>query len=105
IYGDSTMFGLTIIAQFNEWPSMSEHEKHYNSVMNSQRTDIEWRFAKITQQFSSLDFVRTQRLLNFPIGLQYRVGTILCNIYTCFYGPTTSDFFGAIPLMVEEYLN
>jgi hypothetical protein len=106
IYGDSAyMIGPNVVTKFEERPQMLEHERHFNSVMNAQRIAIEWSFGKVVQQFSALDFSRTQRLLNSPIELQYKTAVLFTNIHTCFYGCETSDYFDAIPPPVEMYLS
>lgn len=106
IYGDSAyMLGPHIMTKFEERPQMQPYEIHFNTTMNAQRTSIEWSFGKVTNLFSALDFSPTQRLLNSPLEFQYKVAVLLTNIHTCLYGGEVSDFFGAVPPTLQQYLS
>ncbi|KAG0643217.1 hypothetical protein HOY80DRAFT_1096339 [Tuber brumale] len=43
------------------------------------------------------DFSSTQHIYSSPIGIQYRVATILTNIHICLYGSETSFYFNCCP--------
>lgn len=106
IYGDSAyMLGPHIITKYDDLPGMPAHEVHFNTVMNAQRTSIEWAFGKVVTQFSAVDFSRTQRLLNSPVEYHYRVAALLANLHTCCYGSQTSAFFQCLPPTIQQYMS
>ena len=72
--------------------------------MSSCREAVEWGFADILRLWSALDFSYNQRIYGSPIGLQYRVATILTNIHICLYGCQTSFYFNCCPPSIENYL-
>jgi len=72
--------------------------------MSSCREAVEWGFADILRLWSALDFSYNQRISGSPIGLLYRVATILTNIHICLYSCQTSFYFNCCPPSIENYL-
>ena len=61
--------------------------------MSAVRIAVEWCFKEITQQFSSLDYTRTQKVLLSPIELSYCVAVLFHNAHICLHQPQISQFF------------
>ena len=86
-------------------PALTEEMQIVNRCMSQVRVTVEWYFAIVGNHFSALDFYRTQRLLQSPIGLMYRVSVLFTNLHNCLYPNQISQRFGLSSPSIEEYLN
>lgn len=97
LYGDPTYSVSTVLqSPFNSL-KMNDEEKKFNKVMSSCRECVEWGFGDIIKLWSYLDYSKGQQLLVSPLGIQYRVATLLTNIHICLYGSNTSAYFNCCP--------
>ena len=105
LYGDPA-YGLSrnILSPYRGM-NLSSQENNFNKAMSSVRVSVEWTYGKLVQYFAYLDFKKNQKILLQPIGKYYLVGAILTNCHTCFYGSTTTTFFGVQPPSLETYLS
>lgn len=85
--------------------NISPQQEKLNNVMKPLRVNIEWAFGRVKDHlFSFLDYRKNLKLYLQPVGLYFRVGVLLANCHTCFYGNQTSIVFGLHPPSIEEYL-
>lgn len=68
----------------------------FNNRMSSIRESMEWGFADIVRLWASLDFVPSQRLFFNPLGVQFRVATLLTSIQICIYGLQGAQYLTAV---------
>ena len=71
--------------------------------MSRVREPVEWLFKEVTQQFTFLDFSRSQKILLSPCGLFYLVSILLCNAHTILHYPQIPQYFACPPPTLEEY--
>lgn len=83
---------------------LTPEKLHFNKQMSASGQCVEWAFEDIIRLWSMLDFRRSQKLFSSKLDTQYRVATILTNIYVCLRGCQTSKYFGLDPMPIEEYL-
>jgi hypothetical protein len=104
LYGDAAYpLSHSIISPY-DGANPSQEEKAFNTAMGSFREVVEWGFADVLRLWSALDFTPSQRLFQCAPGMQYRVATILTNIWICLYGSNTSLYFNCCPPRLEDYL-
>jgi hypothetical protein len=75
----------------------------FNLRMSAVHESVEWEFADIIQLWASLNLVSMQKLFLNPIGIQFRVCTLLTNIHTCIYGSQASHYFNCCPPSLDRY--
>ena len=75
-----------------------------NLAMSRVRVSIEWLFGIFGNHFSFIDFFRTQRILQSPVGLVYRVAVLLTNLHNCMYPNQIAQRFNLAPPSAREYL-
>ena len=66
---------------------------------------IEWGFANILAQWSFLDFRIATKIFQSPVAKYYIVAALLVNIWTCFYGNQTMEYFKCEAMSLDEYLS
>ena len=86
IYGDPAYgMGNHIVCPY-EGSNLSNAEQQFNQSMSRVRISVEWEFRSIPNLFKGLQYGKHWKLFLQPVGLFYRTGVILANIYTCLYG-------------------
>ncbi|PWW74081.1 hypothetical protein C7212DRAFT_359335 [Tuber magnatum] len=88
LFGDPTYPVSSVLLSSFDNSTLTKEEKIFNKRMSSCREAVEWGF----------------RIYHSPIGLQYRVATILTNIHVCLYGCETYFYFNCCPPSLENYL-
>lgn len=104
IYGDPVYSVSTVLQSPFSNLDITEKEKTFKKAMASCRECVEWGFADIIRLWAYLDYKRGQKLLNAPLGMEYRVAVLLTNIHICLYGSETSHYFKCFPPLLSEYL-
>lgn len=103
IYGDPAYnVGPHILSPF-KGPVVSREQRAFNSKMSRVREPVEWLFKEVTQQFTFLDFSRSQKILLSPCGLFYLVSILLCNAHTILHYPQIPQYFACCPPTLQEY--
>lgn len=77
----------------------------FNQRMSACRVTVEWVFKEVTSKWAFVSMKNQQKYLLSPLGVQYRVGTLLSNIHSCLNGGNEiSQFFDCPPPSLAEYL-
>ena len=77
----------------------------FNKQMSACRVTVEWVFKEMTSKWAFVSMKNQQRYLLSPVGVHYKVATLLSNIHSCVNGGNEiSQFFGCPPPSLEEYL-
>jgi len=79
----------------------------FNDDMNSVQVEVEGGFDKILDLWPRVNFADEHwrvRLSDAGLDTLYAVAGILTNCQTCFYGNSTSEFFGVRPPSLRSYL-
>ena len=84
---------------------LTDLQKQYNTAMSNVRVSVEWFFKEILTYFAFVDFKKNLKIGLSAIGKMYVVCALLTNTRTCLYKSQTSNFFGVVPPMLEEYFN
>ena len=86
--------------------AVNPYQNYFNTLMNSSRISVEWGFEKvhIASLFAFVNYVQNIEIYLQPVGLYYKVATILAYCHICLYGSETGDYFGVDPPSLEEYL-
>jgi len=90
LFGDPAYPVSTVLLSPLDSSRLTNVEKEFNWKKSSCREVVEWGFADIIRLWSALDFSYTQRIYSVPVGIQYRVATILTNIHIYLYSSETS---------------
>ena len=53
----------------------------------------EWAFKDMVNTFGFLDYVKNQKLLLQPLGVQFRVAALLHNANVCLHKPQVMQYF------------
>ena len=110
LYGDpvyAPSFGILGPYRAGGRRSLTAQEQATNIKMSSYRIVIEWGFANILNQFTSVEWKRNQKIGLSPIAVNYVVSVLLYNCQTCLRGRNQiSDQFGngIPPPSLETYL-
>ncbi|KAJ3534442.1 hypothetical protein NMY22_g6924 [Coprinellus aureogranulatus] len=103
IYGDPAYsMGPHIMVPY-KGPTIDRQQRAFNTKMSRLRQSVEWVFKEMTQQFTFLDFSRSQKILLSPCGLLYLVAILLCNAHTILHNPQIPQYFGCQPPSLPEY--
>jgi hypothetical protein len=127
LYGDSGYHnGDFIRVPFRGVTNPEEQE--INERMSSARVSVEWGFGWVVNKWAFLDYKKNlkvdkkcnkktttttkkkkqkkKKILLSPIGSFYKVGVLLTNCSTCYYGGNqASDKYNLTPPTLEQYLN
>jgi hypothetical protein len=61
--------------------------------------------GKVATLWAWLDWHKTQKVDNAPVGLYARVAVFLTNLHSCCYNNETAQYFVVAVPTVEEYLH
>ncbi|KIJ47934.1 hypothetical protein M422DRAFT_98781, partial [Sphaerobolus stellatus SS14] len=103
IYGDPAYSVAAHVMSPFKGPVISADERAFNTSMSRIREPVEWLFKEVTQQFTFLDFSRSQKILLTPCGLFYLVAILLCNAHTILHYPQIPRYFTCTPPSLQEY--
>ena len=82
-------------------PEMAE----FNKRMSHCRVAVEWGFKEMTGKWAFVNMKPQQKFLLSPVGVQYRVATLLSNWHSYLNGGNQiAQYFGLTPPTLEEYL-
>ena len=77
----------------------------FNKRMSHCRVTVEWGFKEMTGKWAFVNMKPQQKFLLSPVGVQYRVATLLSNWHSCLNGGNQiAQYFGLTPPTLEEYL-
>ncbi|RPA96551.1 hypothetical protein L873DRAFT_1836727 [Choiromyces venosus 120613-1] len=71
----------TILQKYAHAPDGTALQKLWNQVMSQLHIVMEWAFKEMINMFGFLDYVKNQKHLLQPIGVQFRVATLLHNAH------------------------
>lgn len=86
---------------------LNQLQQTFNARMSGVRVSVEWGFGKVVALWPYVDYAKKQQVALSAAGLgkQYAVAGILTNCHSCFYGNTTSKYFGVDPPSLHSYLH
>ncbi|RPB04584.1 hypothetical protein L873DRAFT_1927784 [Choiromyces venosus 120613-1] len=61
--------------------------------MSKLRIVAEWACKEILNMFGFLDYVKNQKHLLQPVGVEFRVAALLHNVHVCLHQPQTTQYF------------
>ena len=73
--------------------------------MSFVRITVEWGFRDVVEKWKFLDFHSAMKIFKMPVAEFYTYGAFLSNICNCLYGNKAQQYFEAVQLMLDEYLN
>ena len=73
--------------------------------MSSIRITVEWGLGDVIEKWKFIDFCSAMKIYEMPIAEFYTNGAFLSNICSCLYGNKTQQYFGAVQLVLDEYLD
>ena len=105
LYGDLAYApSIYLLGGFQKPPTQSD-EALFNRQMSSIRITVEWGFRYVVEKRKFLDFCSAMKIFEMPVAEFYTNGAFLSNICNCLYGNKTQQYFGAVQLMQDEYLD
>lgn len=109
VYGEDPAF-QAMLSPWMQVPfkgDLTAAQRKFNDDMNSVQVEVEGGFEKIVDLWPRVDYVMEQReVMVSTAGLdkQYAVAGVLTNCHSCFYGNSTSEYFGIRPPRLRSYL-
>lgn len=105
LYGDPAFAASRFIAKPFRRTVATEVESITNTRMSRVRVTVEQAIGHVTQTFSAMDFVRTERQGDGDVCKKYLVACFLRNCMTCIRGGNQiSEYFGCYPPSIDEFL-
>lgn len=105
LYGDPAFGASRFISKPFRRTVASHVESIRNTRMSRMRVTVEQAIGHITQQFSAMDFSRTERKGDGEVCKKYLVACFLRNCMTCIRGGNQiSDYFGCYPPTLDVFL-
>ena len=105
LYGDPAFGASRFISKPFRRTVATEVESIRNTRMSRMRVTVEQAIGHVTQQFSAMDFVRTERVGDGDVCKRYLVACFLRNVLTCVRGGNQiSEYFGCYPPTLEKFL-
>ena len=105
MYGDLVYVqSIYLLSGFWKPPTGSD-EALLNRQMSSVHITVEWGFGDVVEKWKFLDFHSAMKIFEMPIAEFYTNGAFLSNICNCLYGNKTQQYFGAVQLTLDKYLD
>ena len=77
----------------------------FNRQISSVQITVEWGFGDVVEKWKFLDFHSAMKIFEMPTAEFYTNGAFLSNICNCLYRNKTQQYFGAVQLTLDEYLD
>jgi len=77
-------------------PQITLNQRAWNGLMSRLRIVAEWAFKEMVNTFGFLDYMKNQKLLLQPLGIQFRVAALLHNAHVCLHKPQVTQYFEII---------
>lgn len=105
LYGDPAFGASRFISKPFRRTVATEVESIRNTRMSRMRVTVEQAIGHVTQTFSAMDFVRTERVGDGDVCKKYLIACLLRNFMTCIRGGNQiSEYFGCYPPSLDEFL-
>lgn len=105
LYGDPAFAASRFIAKPFRRTVATEVESITNTRMSRVRVTVEQAIGHVTQTFSAMDFVRTERQADGDVCKKYLIACFLRNCMTCMRGGNQiSEYFDCYPPTLDEFL-
>ena len=59
----------------------------------------------MVEKWKFLDYCSAMKIFEIPVAEFYTNGAFLSNIFNCLYGNKTQQYFGAVQLTLDDYLD
>lgn len=93
MYGDPAYSINSIILSPYQGAQITNDQKQWNRAMSRLRIVAEWAFKEMVNTFGFLDYVKNQKHLLQPVGVQFRVAALLHNAHVCLHKPQITQYF------------
>eukprot|EP00171_Calliarthron_tuberculosum_P009482 IDg9482t1 len=104
LYGDSGYSKRWYMEVPYQGSNLNAEQRALYKAMSSSRITVEWIFKETKMYFSTLDYKRKMKVLEFPVGSLYMAGMLLSNMRNCIYLNQISCYFKCTPPTLEDYL-
>ena len=105
LYGDLAYAqSIYLLSGFQKPPTGSD-KALFNRQMSSVQITVEWGFGDVVEKWKFLDFHSVMKIFEMPVAEFYTNGAFLSNICNCLYGNKTQQYFGAVQLTLDDYLD
>jgi len=64
--------------------------------MSTVRIVAEWAFKEVVNTFGFLEYVKNEKLLLQPVGVQFCVAALFHNTHVCLHRPQVTQFFNLV---------
>jgi len=96
VYGDPAYsIGRFLISPY-QGARIGYDQRQWNRRMSRVRIVAEWAFKEMVNTFGFLDYVKNQKLLLQPVGVQFCVAALLHNAHVCLHRPQVTQFFNLV---------
>lgn len=93
VYGDPAYsIGRFLLSPY-QGAQLTHDQRAWNRTMSRLRIVAEWAFKEMVNTFGFLDYVKNQKLLLQPLGVQFRVAALLHNAHVCLHKPQVTQYF------------
>jgi len=93
VYGDPAYGICHVLLCPYQGAQITQEQKEWNSAMSKLQKVAEWAFKEMVNMFGFLDYVKNQKHLLQPVGVQFRVAALLHNAHVCFHKPQITQYF------------
>ncbi|RPA89084.1 hypothetical protein L873DRAFT_1894669 [Choiromyces venosus 120613-1] len=104
VYGDPAYSINSFILSPYQGARLTNDQKQWNRSMSRLRIVAEWAFKEIVNTFGFLDFVKNQKHLLQPVGVQFRVAVLLHNAHVCLHKPQVTQYLNIENVNIVEGL-
>ena len=104
VYGDPAYSINSFILSPNQGAQLTNDQRQWNRCMSRLRIAAEWAFKESVNTFGFLDFVKNQKHLLQPVGVQFRVAVLLHNANVCLHKPQVTEYFNIENVNIVEGL-
>jgi len=93
VYGDPAYSISNVLLTPYQGAQITPNQRLWNRTMSRLRIVAEWAFKEMVNLFGFLDYVKNQKHLLQPVGVQFRVAALLHNAHVCLHRPQITQYF------------
>ncbi|RPA93314.1 hypothetical protein L873DRAFT_1854457 [Choiromyces venosus 120613-1] len=93
VYGDPAYNINQFLLSPYQGARITQNEQQWNCSISCVWIVAEWAFKEMVNTFGFLDYVKNQKHLLQPVGVQFRVAALLHNAHVCLHKPQVTQYF------------
>ena len=93
VYGDPAYSISSFLLSPYQGAQITQDQQLWNQAISRLRIIVEWAFKEMVTMFGFLDYVKNQKHLLQPVGVQFRVAALLHNAHVCLHHPQITQYF------------